>query len=755
MPPSTSPKRPAQGDVDHVEVAVPDADIAASATESISLPFRGSALSHNWPETGDLTASRPARRFAPQPVEQTSRSSKDRDGTPEPKRARKFAPEPVEHTSRSSKDAQEKDKAEKPKVRKFAPEPVEHTHISSKQERDKKQPHFNTGSFESSRTSSGQDEDVAPDAAVTTKQGQAPRRFAPILIDTARRTRKADQSKAITFADKTEEGFGVHAREHRHHIKSKKSRGSSSSALEESDNEDSKIGDAQRQRNASHSMDPTSKIRREIEALEHGVRPSSRFVERSHSFRLPELDTIDSSESEPGSQSTSLSSSPGQDSPIVTSSTSYTEFKHATRIRESIDEGVSDYLRKLEAKRAEEKMRDQVLAAFPNTTFHEPVHHYVNEEQENDSDDSLEDRPATWEGHEDEILAKHQRESTQVPYEQLEMQKHAEQVEQERRANRIIGRQVTQGPWWVPGSVAEYQQNADMTAPGGGIRPPMLGNDLRFPRCRSPEPARFDVTQGSTALRNQMCYLSEQSASEANKADAEPALWQGKPSPKPNFTSMKTPSTSIHDASARSPGLWGGFCHGTVESTNTGLAPPTQPTGLMTPRFETKVNPFEHSFAIPPHIAMAIHPGISTPQTPPQLLTPGAVNTLDALLVYEKELDDVMSRDYPNTFITQVYNYLSLGYPSLARAFDAELSKISRISIAELRQDDVKAREQPRGYIRLGDDFEGGGEEVKEEGCVRWQALKSYIREWARQEKDMVSSESNWGTAARRGSWGN
>ncbi|KAK6414934.1 hypothetical protein LTR95_017652, partial [Oleoguttula sp. CCFEE 5521] len=360
MPPSTSPKRPAQDEADLVEVVVPDTETPPSATKNTALPFRTSAPNHNGPETGDLTSSRPPRRFAPQPVEQTSRSSKDKDAAPEPKRVRKFAPEPVEHTSRSSKDAQEV-QAEKPKVRKFAPDPVEHTHTTSKQEREKRHPTFNTGSFESSRTSSGQDEDVAPDAAATTGSGQAPRRFAPILIDTARRTRKADQSKAITFAVETEEGFGVHAREHRRHIKSKKSSGSGSSALEESDNDDSKVDDVQRQGTASHPMDPTSKIRREIEALEHGTRPSSRFMERSHSFRLPELDTIDSSESEPGSQSTSLSSSPGQDSPIVTSSTSYTEFKHATRIRESIDEGVSDYLRKLEAKRAEEKMRDQVL----------------------------------------------------------------------------------------------------------------------------------------------------------------------------------------------------------------------------------------------------------------------------------------------------------------------------------------------------------------------------------------------------------
>jgi len=133
---------------------------------------------------------------------------------------------------------------------------------------------------------------------------------------------------------------------------------------------------------------------------------------------------------------------------------------------------------------------------------------------------------------------------------------------------------------------------------------------------------------------------------------------------------------------------------------------------------------------------------------------------MDDVLVSDRDLDELMERDYPDTFVTQVYNYLSLGYPTLARPFDEELSKISGVPLKELRRDDEVAKSMPKGYIRLGEDFEGRGDgtdqELKENSCARWKALKLYIREWAKQEKNMVRQESvglNWGTGARRGSW--
>jgi len=118
------------------------------------------------------------------------------------------------------------------------------------------------------------------------------------------------------------------------------------------------------------------------------------------------------------------------------------------------------------------------------------------------------------------------------------------------------------------------------------------------------------------------------------------------------------------------------------------------------------------------------------------------------------ELENVIEEEYTDEFITQVYNYLSLGYPSLARKFDDELSKIARVPILELRQDDHLA--SSRGYIRLGEDGFAEEEGINAEKCVRWRALRLYIREWARQQPRMAEPATRpggWGVAVRRGSW--
>ena len=175
------------------------------------------------------------------------------------------------------------------------------------------------------------------------------------------------------------------------------------------------------------------------------------------------------------------------------------------------------------------------------------------------------------------------------------------------------------------------------------------------------------------------------------------------------------------------------------------------------PETAVQTNPFELSFAAPTKPKTGPIGGVMTPPTPPI----SDMARIDSVLEAEKEIDRIMETEFPDSFVTQVYNYLSLGYPSLARPFDEELAKISRYTMAELRSDDIKAKNSPRGYIRLGTDFEGGGGEgLKEEDCVRWRALKRYVREWAKQERGNAEEWAaagdgggNWGTGARRGSW--
>jgi hypothetical protein len=111
-----------------------------------------------------------------------------------------------------------------------------------------------------------------------------------------------------------------------------------------------------------------------------------------------------------------------------------------------------------------------------------------------------------------------------------------------------------------------------------------------------------------------------------------------------------------------------------------------------------------------------------------------------------------LESEFNDEFVTQVYNYMSLGYPAIARDFDEELSKVTRIPVEDLRQDDHLP--SSRGYIRLGVDCEAAYG-VTEQSCARWKALRLYVLEWARQQSKMPrprEMDNPW-TAARKGSW--
>ncbi|KAK4507424.1 hypothetical protein PRZ48_001159 [Zasmidium cellare] len=702
------------------------------------------------------------RRFAPEPIETTTKSSKSaRRHSPEKQdvpKVRRFAPEPIETTTKSSRKNAESTQDDKPKPRRFAPEPIETTHKSSKGRSDEKsssthirfKPQLVETKYGGNRKPSRQTS-MESDASTVASEDATPRKFTPVVLSTAKRSRRMGDSKTGHTQDyKTEEGHTIHAREHQKHA-----------GWKTPDYKESKTEATDHAHNVSdsgHELIPPE-MRRPASPLDGSAppRPAVLNATRSHSFRLPDLDTIESSESERESGPSSMSCSPGQGSPITASDSSFNEFyKHATRIRESVDENFSNYFLQLEARKAEQRLQEQALAAFPNSDFHEPVQHYVNDDQDS-LDDEIEDRPVTWEGFdEEEYLVKIRRESTKIPWEQLEMQRHAEKMEQERNANKVTAKKESHSPWWNPDAAPSiHQPDNEMRSMRDRARPPMLGRDLVFPRCPSPEPAPFDVTQGSDKLRQQMCYLNEQSQS-AQANEHEGGLWNAAPKKVVPSTASSNSSPSKGTAGK---GLWGGCCVGEEQqATTNGLMPPSGPTGLMTPAPRTDpTNPFEQSFATGGAIGPPSLAAITTPPSPPESLKGTDIAHLDAVLVSERDFDEMFSREYPDEFVTQVFNYLSLGYPSLARPFDEELSKISRIPIPELRSDDVKAKQSPRGYIRLGQDFEGGGGEgVTEDSCVRWQALKLYIREWARQEKNMVRVDApggNWATTNRRGSW--
>jgi hypothetical protein len=122
--------------------------------------------------------------------------------------------------------------------------------------------------------------------------------------------------------------------------------------------------------------------------------------------------------------------------------------------------------------------------------------------------------------------------------------------------------------------------------------------------------------------------------------------------------------------------------------------------------------------------------------------------------VARSKAETVLFAEFDDTFVTQVYNYLSLGYPALARQYDQELARISRISLEVLRADDEK--KNAKGYIGLTEAPEGffKGEGSHEYGA-RWKALRVYILEWGRQHPSMSNgaAPTAWGVRARRGSW--
>lgn len=119
------------------------------------------------------------------------------------------------------------------------------------------------------------------------------------------------------------------------------------------------------------------------------------------------------------------------------------------------------------------------------------------------------------------------------------------------------------------------------------------------------------------------------------------------------------------------------------------------------------------------------------------------------------ELEERIAAEFDDQFVTQVYNYLSLGYPATARAYDDELSKISRIPTDELQTDDEAVMDgigsRAKGHLKISMDLDAIGDRR----CPRWNALKEYIFEWARQHPDLNSiTPLAWGVAERRGSWG-
>ncbi|RTE74085.1 hypothetical protein BHE90_011494 [Fusarium euwallaceae] len=259
------------------------------------------------------------------------------------------------------------------------------------------------------------------------------------------------------------------------------------------------------------------------------------------------------------------------------------------------------------------------------------------------------------------------------------------------------------------------------------VSPPMLGKDLVFRRCPSPKQTKLEPDHpfaerhaeekyrdlsGEKGLWRGYCFRSESNDAYLVPADlhAPPMLATPKPPATPG-TASHISSPSFTDEPAAINGASNGLYNGQTNGTN------------GTKEHRTRAgNP------------KGLH----------------MLHGIDERLQQEKahaELEEKIAQEFDDGFVTQVYNYLSLGYPAMARAFDEELSRISLMSIDDLEKDDDQ--QLAKGHLVEADDGT-----PRDKRCPRWRALRSYIKEWARQHPNLDSMDPvGWGVRERRGSW--
>ncbi|KZL69882.1 hypothetical protein CI238_10775 [Colletotrichum incanum] len=270
------------------------------------------------------------------------------------------------------------------------------------------------------------------------------------------------------------------------------------------------------------------------------------------------------------------------------------------------------------------------------------------------------------------------------------------------------------GNFGLPPETSEFRKMRKAASP------PMLGKDLVFRKCPSPKQTKLE--------------------------------------PDHPFSEVPTAEERNRDCTGEA-GLWRGYCFRNSQSDQAIV-----PSHLHGPRMlhtplppTTSADPFAAAFgkgSVTDEPGSHYSSATLTPSTVEHRVRSGEAKGLHMLagleerLKREKALEEKIASEFDDTFITQVYNYLSLGYPAMARAFDEELSKISHMSIEELEVDDVK--QMASGHLMEPAE----AEMAEEKRCPRWKALKAYIFEWARQHPDLDSLDPlAWGVRERRGSW--
>ncbi|OJJ94598.1 hypothetical protein ASPACDRAFT_37701 [Aspergillus aculeatus ATCC 16872] len=430
---------------------------------------------------------------------------------------------------------------------------------------------------------------------------------------------------------------------------------------------------------------------------------------RRHSFRIPDLPAIPSSCSETSDTS---------EHPSVPASPDRMEKDNCADIkpRGSSEDENTEYLSAIAAITVEKQLKEQALAAFPNEQDHQPVDHFAIDREE---EEFLNNERATSHVGIPPQDTHRRTSSADLSWELDYMRRHKEEAEM---TDRAMAR--TRGsPFLSPNDVtslgsrrpARHHDNRvrghDLEPTRSNANPPMLGEDLIFPQSLSPEST---VCEGSNIqhniTRNRLCVFS--------------GLWYGSP-----------------HANNRSNdgGLWKGTCKTSssqeIQSPRCSIADQIAQTYTSSTLQPTDVNR-------------------STDKD--QLLQPSPwILPTTRYKIQEDFRDASLEAELQDGLVTQIYNYLSLGYPCVARYFDHELSRISGISVADLRQDDLNT--DARGHVGVSDS-PSIGEDISTRACMRWKALQLYIFDWARERHrvgfdDMDGEHGAWGVCERKGSW--
>ena len=640
----------------------------------------------------DPQSPSPQCRPLPQPVETTT------------KMPHRTLPEPVETTSRNNRGStwKSQERHAEAGVRRFLPQPIETSRFTTKNASYKNPPQDDASSAD--LTSPPHTTPSMESNAVSRK----PRKFAPLLVETTRRRRKStDTVPAVLPSDKTEVSPGdqISFFRPRNLVRP-------SAAPVVPDN--SPIVRSEQAPRASDSRYSAAQLRN--------------HEPRQHSFRVPNLPSIRSAGDDEGSNESncpSLSTSPSAASDETEPS------RNARRVGKSRRKTSEGYLLSLAAQAAEKQLREQAMAAYPNENTHEPVDHFAVDRETDGTEDDETENSSQVTPKATEERSRTQRSDFAAGWNVAEMRRHQETIERLHNSHKTtvqpeLGRRRSvKGSFQDPEQARRDLQQAGATAkPHGGRQkdvemekmrnaasPPMAGQNLRFPHCQSPRQTRLDAGQHLPGYKGMRAPTSKEHT----------GLWT------PGGCTSKGGSVC---------GLWMGTSAKSAQET---LEPPAKfQTGLLTPTSEQD-DPFTSSSAS--YIRNQL------PPSPPSSHSDSKISCLDAILSEEQQL----ALEFHDAFITQVYNYLSLGYPALARKYDVELSKISKIPIDELRQHDSNTN--AKGYIGAP---EGGGSDVKgvqDGACARWSALKRYVKEWARQQSHMGIRAEDWGDRARRGSW--